>query len=75
MDDNTEIGQMVEDVRSVKDLAADLLQISAETASKPRGPGRLFQPGQSGNPAGRPHGIRNRAALLARAMFGEEAET
>jgi hypothetical protein len=33
-----------------------------------------FQPGQSGNPAGRPVGARNRATLIAEEMFDGEAE-
>src|SRR3954468_8702397 len=39
---------------------------------KPRGPGRRFQPGQSGNPAGRAKGVRH-AALLALDAIGTEA--
>jgi hypothetical protein len=33
-----------------------------------------FEKGQSGNPAGRPPGSRNKATLLAEAMFQGEAE-
>jgi Family of unknown function (DUF5681) len=33
-----------------------------------------FQPGQSGNPAGRPRGARGKAAVLAERMFEGEAE-
>jgi hypothetical protein len=33
-----------------------------------------FQPGQSGNPAGRPPGARNKATLLAEALLDGEAE-
>ena len=36
--------------------------------------GRPFQPGQSGNPAGRPRGARNRATLLIEALLEGEAE-
>jgi hypothetical protein len=34
-----------------------------------------FEKGQSGNPAGRPPGSRNKATMLAEAMFQGEAET
>jgi hypothetical protein len=33
-----------------------------------------FQPGQSGNPAGRPRGARNKATLLAEALLDGEAQ-
>jgi len=33
-----------------------------------------FEKGESGNPAGRPHGARNRATLLMQNMLAEEAE-
>ncbi len=49
-------------------------QIPGETGEAARDGRGRFQPGQSGNPAGRPKGIRNRATLLAQAMFAEEAE-
>jgi uncharacterized protein DUF5681 len=38
-----------------------------------RGRGRLFQPGQSGNPAGRQRGSRNRATLAAATLLDGEA--
>ena len=33
-----------------------------------------FQPGQSGNPAGRPRGSRNRHTIASERLFDEEAE-
>jgi hypothetical protein len=38
------------------------------------GPGRPFQKGQSGNPAGRPVGSRNRATQVAEAILDDNAE-
>jgi hypothetical protein len=38
-----------------------------------RGPWRLLQPGQSGNPAGRRLGSRNRATLAAATLLDGEA--
>src|SRR5262249_35637712 len=43
------------------------------TASKQRG--RPFEPGQSGNPKGRPKGSRNRASLIAEQLLDGEVET
>lgn len=49
--------------------------VMAETAiRKQRGPGRPFQPGQSGNPAGRTRGSRNAATLAVEALLDGEAE-
>ena len=45
-----------------------------EITEKQQGP-KLFQPGQSGNPKGRPRGSRNRATLLAQELLGDEGET
>jgi hypothetical protein len=52
-------------------MAVDSLQISAQTAR--RGPGRPFVKGQSGNPAGRPRGSRNRMRELAE-LLDDQAE-
>jgi hypothetical protein len=43
------------------------------TARKQRG--KPFKPGQSGNPAGKPTGTKNRATVMAQALFDGEAET
>ena len=45
-----------------------------EKTEKQQGP-KLFHPGQSGNPKGRPRGSRNRATLLAQELLGDEGET
>jgi hypothetical protein len=50
-------------------MAADSLQ-----KQPARGPGRQFQKGQSGNPAGRAVGSRNKATLAAERLFDGEAD-
>ena len=58
-------------------MSVDSLQISERTeepeGERPLGR-RLFQKGQSGNPAGRPRGSRNRSTLAAEALLEGEAE-
>lgn len=46
-------------------MAAD----SQQKQQKPRGPGRPFAKGRSGNPAGRAPGSRNRATMLAEQLL------
>lgn len=46
----------------------------AVALSEPRTAKGQFMPGHSGNPAGRPKGARNRAALAAEALLEENAE-
>jgi hypothetical protein len=36
-----------------------------------RGPGRRFQPGQSGNPAGKQQGTRNKVTVAVESLMGE----
>src|SRR3979411_3456735 len=49
-------------------------QVSAETTAKKQR-GRSFKLGQSGNPAGRPRGARNKTTLAIEALLDGEAET
>lgn len=41
-----------------------MAESSEKHTKKPRGPGRRFQPGQSGNPGGRPKGYAGLAAAV-----------
>jgi hypothetical protein len=48
----------------------------AESAAKiPRGPGRPFKKGQSGNPAARPIGSRHKTTLAMESLLDGEADT
>jgi hypothetical protein len=47
---------------------------NAATKQPRRGPGRRFQPGQSGNPAGKRPGTRHRATMLAERLLDGEVE-
>ena len=47
---------------------------AAENSAKKQR-GRPFQKGQSGNPKGKPKGVRNRLTLAAEALLDGEAET
>ena len=49
------------------------MAVSSLQKQPARGPGRPFERGRSGNPAGRPRGARNKATL-AEALFDSEAE-
>ena len=50
--------------------------MAANAAVKQRqgGPGRPFQPGQSGNPAGKRKGTRHRATVLAEKLMTDDSE-
>ena len=53
---------------------ADLRLQQRERKRRQGGPGRPFQKGRSGNPAGRPAGLRNRAAQIAESLLAGKAE-
>lgn len=46
--------------------------MAENTTGKQRG--KPFKPGQSGNPSGKPPGAKNRATVMAQALFDGEAE-
>ncbi len=48
------------------------MSVAENTAGKQRG--RPFEPGRSGNPAGRPSGSRNRTSIAAEELLDGEAE-
>ncbi len=50
-------------------------QISDAAVQTGKGPrGRPFEPGQSGNPSGRPKGARNKTTIAVEALLDNEAE-
>ena len=56
-------------------MASDRQAVSAaENTGQKQQIGRPFEPGQSGNPAGRPKGSRNKATLAVEALLDGEAE-
>jgi hypothetical protein len=48
--------------------------VMADKTVKKRGPGRPFQPGQSGNPGGCPAGSRHKVTKAVQELFDGEAE-
>ena len=60
-------------------MSVNSLQISGKTeepaAEPPHSGRRLFQKGQSGNPAGRKRGSKNKSTLAAQILLEGEAET
>jgi hypothetical protein len=47
---------------------------NSDEKQRRRGPGRPFEPGRSGNPAGKPKGTRHQITLLAEQLLDGEAE-
>lgn len=51
-----------------------MAEITAENTADSKARGRPFAPGQSGNPAGRPKGSRNRATVLLQSLLDGDGE-
>jgi hypothetical protein len=49
-------------------------QISDASAQSAKARGRPFEPGQSGNPSGRPKGARNKTTIAVEGLLDSEAE-
>jgi hypothetical protein len=49
-------------------------QISDASAQSAKARGRPFEPGQSGNPSGRPKGARNKTTIAVEGLLDNEAE-
>src|SRR5258708_16638663 len=49
-------------------------EISGEAVQPAKARGRPFEPGQSGNPNGRPKGARNKTTIAVEALLDNEAE-
>jgi hypothetical protein len=52
----------------------ELQQISDVAMQTKKARGRPFEPGQSGNPSGRPKGARNKATVAIEALLENEAK-
>ena len=48
--------------------------LPAENTAEIQRRGRPFEPGQSGNPLGRPKGSRNKTTLLAESLLDDQSE-
>jgi hypothetical protein len=53
-------------------FSGDAMTDAAKTAGKQRG--KPFEPGKSGNPAGKPRGARHAITILAEKLMNDEAE-
>jgi Family of unknown function (DUF5681) len=61
-------------VDSLQQALASEVTPPADNTAKIQRRGRPFEPGQSGNPNGRPRGTRNRATLAAEALINNKAQ-
>ena len=48
--------------------------MAENSTRKQRGPGKPFQPGQSGNPAGKPRGAKNHATRMVQALLDSRGQ-
>ncbi len=70
LDLSTSVLQMFRD----REGAMKSQQISDEAMQAVKARGRPFEPGQSGNPSGRPKGARNKTTIAVEALLDNEAE-
>jgi hypothetical protein len=60
---------------TASDRLPEAIDSTAETTAQKQRVGRPFEPGQSGNPSGRPKGARNKTTLAVESLLDGEAET
>jgi hypothetical protein len=65
--------QLIPERRAMDDIPTRIAGLAENTAEKQQR-GRPFEPGQSGNPQGRPKGSRNKATLAAESLLEGESE-